>query len=282
MSTVGGFNNALLAWNLSSIVLGVAACLYLPLIPWISESVAIVGAVSFAGLPWLACQVWRNSSARRHSTREKAVIVVAGGLACLNIEWATRLSARLGTNVDSQHLGIKSKIRWAGGGVVIALAATPWLYGTFHPSVRLLNLTDDALMVFADNYQLANLQPTSSENSLAGLFIRAPSGKRRLSARRTDGTVVDDLNTYVHAGHEHLFVPGRPRGTCFWLERTTFGRSRSGTTLREPLADEANFWTLESDVDIWFGPALSPNSSYFTGGVVTALRQGACPSTANE
>ncbi len=273
---------AALSWNLSSILLGVAACLYLPLIPWISERAATVIAASVAGLPWLVGQVWKGILQGNAAVREKAVYVEADGLLCLNSQWAMGLGNLLGVDIHSTQFKVKSQVGWACGGVVIALVATPWFHDFFHPIVRMLNLTDDALIVFADNHELAKVQPTSGENSMAGAFIRVPAGKRRLTARHLDGTTIDDLTAYIFAGRGHLFAPGRPDGICFWLERSALGRAGNGTIARRVLAQQTSFWSLNADIDVWFRPALGSKSAYFTGGVVTALRQGTCPSPPSD
>jgi hypothetical protein len=49
---------------------------------------------------------------------------------------------------------------------------------------------------------------------------------------------------------------------------------------REVLAPLTTFWSIKSDIDVWFEPASGSNSTHFTGSVVTALRQGACPAAA--
>ena len=174
LSSMRRYAIATLSWNLSSILLGVAACLYLPLIPWISERAATVIAALTAGVPWLVGQVWKSILQAEAMVRERAVYVEVGGLVCLNSQWATQLGNFLGADVRSTHIKIKSQVGWACSGVVIALAATPWLHDFFHPIVRTLNLTDDALLVFADDRELAKVQPTSGENSMAGAFHTRP------------------------------------------------------------------------------------------------------------
>ncbi len=275
---VGRYSIGLLARLLASILLGLAACLFLPMLPWISEGAAIAGAVAFSGIPWLVSQIWRNHLERYPSLQGKAVFAVAEGLACLNAEWATHLGNRMGVDVHSKRMRINSRIEWTSIGVVIALIATPWLYDTFHPFVRILNLTEDVLLVFVDNHKLARVQSTSSENPLAGLLARVPTGSRHLLARHVDGTLVDQVTTNIFAGRAHLFAPGRPPSTCFWVERTGLGRSQGGNTTREVLEPQSSFWSIKNEIDVWFGPASGSNSRHFTGGVVTALRQGTCTS----
>jgi hypothetical protein len=162
--------------------------------------------------------------------------------------------------------------------VVIALVATPLIYSTFHATVRVLNLSDEGVIVFVDDHQLAKVQSTSHESPLAGQFVQVPTGKRHLEARREDGTTVEQIEAEVLPGRPHLFAPGRPESVCFWVERTGFGRSRAGQPSREVLDPRFSFWAIKDEIDVWFGPAFSSNSSHFTGGTVAALRQGTCDS----
>jgi hypothetical protein len=269
----------MLAWNLASTLLGVAACLYLPLTPWISERAATVVAASLSFVPWLLGRVWKNLPADGTSLREPAAFVDKGGLFCVSEAWAAQLGERLGAQCRSVRRTVKSHAGLAFAGVVIALVATPWLYDYFHPYVRMLNLTEDALVVAVDDHIVAKVQPTSGENPLAGSIARVPAGKRVFVARHLDGATVEDLKTDVLAGRLHLFAPGRPEGTCFWLERTAGGRTGRDEVIRKVLTQTASFWTLDTEIDAWFQPALGSNKSQLTGGFVTALRQGTCPTS---
>lgn len=280
LASIGRYGVGLLAWILATILSSLTACLFLSMLPWVTEGAAIGWALAFAVVPWLAGQMWKNYTEQLPSRRGKAVFAMKGALACKNAEWAKRLGERMGVDVQSKHMRIGARIGWASGGVVIALLATPWLYESFHPCIRILNLTDDVILAFADDHKLGSVQLTSSENPSAGLLTRIPLGQRRLSARRVDGTVVDEEVVDIIAGHAHLFVPRRPRRICFWIERIGLGRSQRVAVQREVLAPDASFWSIKSDVDVWFESALGSSSTHFTGGVVTALRQGACPSAA--
>ena len=280
LSSIGRTGVGNLAWILAEVLSSMTACAFLAMLPWVSEGAAIGFALAFTVVPWLAGQTWKNYSERLPSRHGKAVFVIAEGLACRNAEWAAQLCNRMGAHVHSKCLRIGAKLGWASSRVLIALLATLWLFVTFHPTVRILNLTDDVIVTFADEHKLAIVQLTSSENPSAGSLTRVPLGKRLLSARRLDGTIVDQALADVIAGHAHLFAPSRPRNICFWVERTGIGRAHDGLARREVLAPLANFWSIKSDIDVWFEPALGSSSTHFTGSVVTALRQGACPSAA--
>jgi hypothetical protein len=276
LASIGRYSVGVLAWILAAILSSLTACLFLSMLPWVSEGTAIGWALAFAVIPGLTAQIWNDYTER--SQRTRAVFSTKGGLACRNTEWARQLGERMGVAVHSKQMRIGAKIGWANSGVLIALLATPWLYRTFHPTVRILNLTDDVIVTFVDEHKLAKVQLTSSENPAAGLFTRIPLGKRLLSARRVDGALVDQVVADVIAGHDHLFAPGRPRRICFWLERIGLGRSQPGAVQREVLAPDTSFWSIRSDVDVWFEPAAGSSSTHFTGGIVTALRQDTCPS----
>ena len=90
------------------------------------------------------------------------------------------------------------------------------------------------------------------------------------------------ITAEVLAGHAHLFAPARPRNICFWIERTGLGRLQGGGATREILEPLSSFWSINSDIDIWFGPAFGSKSTHFTGGIVTALRQGSCDSGTSQ
>jgi hypothetical protein len=235
-----------------------------------------------AGLPWLAFIIGQALSAQRRIQDQRAVILIAGGLACFNAEWAKILSERLGTSFRPARVHANFAAGWAYGGVVVALLLTPWLYDSFHPVLRLLNLTDSVLSISVDNRFLANVEPAQSENPRAGVLTNIVAGHHLLSARRHDGTLVEQLTADVLAGQTHLFAPARPKGICFWLERFAVGRDSEGKTARELLEGEQNFWVLETTVDVWFEPAPSSAGRFGTGGVVTSLRQGACSTVRNE
>jgi hypothetical protein len=267
-----------LAWALASVLLGIASCLFLPLFPWISEGAAIGGALAMGGLPWLVGQIWNNHAESYDSIRGKSVCAVTDGLVCLNAEWARLLADSIGAVVRPKRSRINASSAWACSGVVIALVATPLIYSTFHSTVRVLNLSEEGLIVFVDDHKLAKVQSTSHESPLAGQFVQVPTGKRHFEARREDGTTVEQVDAEVFPGRPHLFAPGRPESVCFWIERTGFGRSRAGQTSREVLPPGFSFWAIKHEIDVWFGPAFSSNSSRFTGGTVAALRQGPCDS----
>jgi hypothetical protein len=273
---IGQSSVGAMAWMLASMTSGVAASLFLPMLPWIAEGTAIGGAFVFAVLPLVLGQVWGRRQEQHPSFRGKAVFAITDGLACLNPEWASRLSNCVGAEVQKKRLRVKSRAVWAYIGTAIALLATHAIYGFFHSFVRILNLTDDVLMVSVDEHRLANVPSTSSENPLAGLLIRVPTGRRRFLAHRVDGTLVDQVTADVFTARSHLYAPGRPKTVCFWLEHTSLGRSQWGNAKREGLARKSSFWSIQDNIDVWFGPAYSSGATRLTGGVVTALRQGPC------
>lgn len=278
LASIGRYGIGILAWLLAAVLSSMTACVFLSMLPWVSEGATIACSLAFAVIPLVAGQIWRNYTERAPTRRGKAAFSTKEGLACVNGEWAKRLGDRIGVGVYTKRIRIGAGIGWANSSVLISVLATPWLYETFHPTVRILNLTDDVIVAFVDEHKLGNVQLTSSENPSAGSLTRIPLGERRLSARRVNGTMVDQVEANVTAGHVYLFAPGRPRGICFWVERTGLGRSHQGMLQREVLAPDTSFWSIRSDIDVWFEPATGSSSTHFTGGIVTALRQGTCPS----
>ncbi len=152
--SIGRHGVAVLAWILAAILSSVTACLFLSMLPWLSEGAAIAFVLAFAVVPWLTGQIWRNYAERLPSRRRKAVFATKGALACRNAEWAKRLGDRMGVDVYAKRMRIGTGIVWANSGALIALLATPWLYETFHPYVRILNLTDDVIVAFVERTQV--------------------------------------------------------------------------------------------------------------------------------
>jgi len=276
LAGVGRLGVRLLAWRLASILLGLAACAFVPLFAWITKPVAVVGAAAIAGLPGLAHVLWRAFGKEHQNQKFKATTSVAGGIACSNEEWARILSERMGTTYQLVQVRCSYPTGWAYGGVVIALLLTPWLFDWFHPPLRLLNLTDSVLSVSVDRHVIANVEPARGENPRAGVLTKVAAGHHVITARRRDGALVDEVTANVIAGQTHLFAPSRPKGICFWLERSGIGRNSNGKTLRELLVSENDFWALPDNIDGWFEPAPGSASTLGTGGTVISLRQGPC------
>ena len=265
-----------LAWRLSSMLLGLVASLFIPMLAWLPKVPAVILAAVTVCLPWFAYGIWQAFRQKRSVVDSRAVVELEGGLGCFNEHWGRKLAQLLGTTPVLRRVYPHSLAEWSYGGVVVAVLLTPWLYDAFHPQLRLLNLTEDTLVISADHHVLAKLEPTSTENPRAGSLIRLASGPRQLTAHRADGTLVETVSADLLAGRTHLFAPSRPPNTCFWLEQTQVGGSSNRESKHELPDDRSNFWVLPEDVDNWFGKILDSGPTSGTGGVVTSLRQGLC------
>lgn len=277
LSRLGRQGVLTLAWCLASALLGLVAIAFIPMLAWIPKALAVTLAAALAFLPWIVHLIWRVFRSQHSLTLNRAVVVFEDGLGCSNEIWARQLAEQFGTVPTQRRVYASSAANWSYGGVVVAVLLSPWLYDAFHPQLRLLNLSEDSLVISADDHVLAKLEPTSTENPRAGSLIRVASGRRALAARRTDGTLVEAITVDLLVGHTHLFAPSRPQNVCFWLEQVRLGRSSDGRSIRELLTGSENFWALPAEIDSWFGPVPGSVSRYGTGGLVTSLRQGACP-----
>jgi hypothetical protein len=275
LDSFGKQSVARLAWILASVLLGVAGCVFFPLLPWLSRAAAVSGAVFFAAVPWILGQLWLRRADSPLPLRS-AAYASGEGVVCSNAEWAQILGERLGATVEHRQLRTGVALGWSTAGLVITVIVTPGLYDTFHCEARILNLTEEELVVTVDHHLLAVTRPTTREHPRAGSIVRIAMGSRHIEARRHDGTLVHEDLVQISAGQTYLYVPLHPPETCFWLERTALGRERTVVTEREALPASKDFWQMPVAIDTWFTPALGPESNFFTGGVVTSLRQGPC------
>ena len=276
LSRIGRAGVQTLAWRLASVLLGLGASAFVPMLPWLTKPVAVIFAAFIACLPWLTYVVWLAIMGHEPSREVRRVIPLENGLACLNQEWASRVAHQLGTQPLQRRVVVNAVAQWSAGGVLLTVILSPWLHDAFHPQLRLLNLTEDTLVIRAEEHFLAQLEPTSSEDPRAGVLIRVASGQRQLEARRADGSLVGSTTADLLLGRTHLFAPSRPKNVCFWLEYARVGRSNGAPPQREPLSGGKDFWVLPDDVDNWFSPAPRSDGNFATGGVVASLRQGAC------
>jgi hypothetical protein len=261
---------------LSSVLLGIAAGLFLPLAPFITKPVAVTAALLITAVPWLFETLWQGLQSQRGLPLGRAAYPTKKGVTCSNAEWARRLGSHLGARVEHSRPHWVTTMGGSIAGLVIAATATPLLYDVFHCEVRVVNLTENDLDVWVDRRWVATVRATSQESPLAGNLLRIASGTRLLEARQRDGVEVMQSDVSIRAGQSYLYAPAHPAGTCFWIERTTAGRSRSQDLAREPLSNERDFWELPVAIDLWFSSPVGLEAGTFTGGVVTALRQGPC------
>jgi len=275
LDSFGKQSVARLGWILASVLLGVAGCVFFPLLAWLTRAAAVSSALFFAALPWIFGQLWLGRASAARPLRSAAY---AGrkGVVCTNEKWAQLLARRLVTGVQHQRVRVGVSLGWSTAGLIITAVVTPGLYDTFHCEARILNLTEEELVITVDHHLLAVTKPTTQEHPRAGSIVRIAMGPRHIEARRHDGTLVHEDSVQISAGQTYLYAPEHPAETCFWLERAALGRERSVVTEREALPTDRDFWQMPVSIDTWFIPALGPESNFFTGGVVTSLRQGPC------
>ncbi len=268
----GQHNVQRLAWVLATVLLGVTGTIFFPLMPWLSKWAAVCGALACAALPWAVGQLWLRRAASR-APRRSAVAVQERVVVCTNQDWARRL-ARSSGDVIHQRVRRPVVTGWSVTGLVVAAVATPVLYDLFQCETRILNLTEAELVISVDGHRVAIVRPTSQENPLAGVIVRMPIGLRYLQARGHDGTLVHAEAVRIATAQAYLYAPAHPADTCFWIEQTSLGRARAAAP--QYLPRDKDFWRVPLSIDTWFIPASGSESSFFTGGVVTSLRQGAC------
>jgi hypothetical protein len=199
-----------------------------------------------------------------------------GGLYCTRPEFAAELARVNGGRIVPARSRRAAPSAWMAAGPVLGLAVAPLAWWLTHPLVRIVDVTDSLLVIEADGHFLARVEPTQSESPAAGVEVRLPVGRRRLTAKDPSGRIIATDDVSVRPGAEHLYAPASP-ATCFWLETTGYGRTRPVAEERVPLDAETRFWVLPLAVDTWFSPNPPEGAdSRSTGGVLTALRQAPC------
>ena len=275
LNSIGKQSVARLGWILASVLLGVAGCVFFPLLAWLTRAAAVSGALFLSALPWIFGQLWRGRTSSLRPVR-CAAYASGEGVVCANEQWAQLLGQHLVADVQHRRVRVGVSLGWSTAGLIITAVVTPGLYDTFHCEARILNLTEEELVITVDHHLLAITKPTTQEHPRAGNIVRIAMGPRHIEARRHDGTLVHEDSVQISAGQTYLYAPEHPAETCFWLERAALGRERSVVTEREALPADRDFWQMPVSIDTWFIPALGPESNFFTGGVVTSLRQGPC------
>jgi hypothetical protein len=162
-----------------------------------------------------------------------------------------------------------------GGFVAVTLVGTV-LWWSWHPVVRVVNVTDQPVEVVVDGRNLAVVPGVPGEAAGAGQDVRIPRGWRVLRAVRLDGGVVDETRGFVGSGRAQLFVPGS-EGRCFRVEHRAYGRARQPKPDVTELPRDQRLHTLHFSVDAWFEPnPASHRSRWFSGGVRRTVRQDRC------
>lgn len=238
---------------------------------WQTSAVAtIVAALPVAWSNWLSLPRQLG-----HAARGQAVVIVPNGLAFASESYVRLVQpgaseAPKPARLRPRRLGALELV-----GPVLAIVLTPCLNYLFFPVVRVLNFTDRSLVVSVDERRLGRIEPTSAENPAAGVLLRAPSGRHRITAVDDEGQVASDAVVQIRSGFSHLYAPGA-NSSCFYLQRVSHGRSQFDGESLVPLSSDDRFWAIPNSVDFWFAPESTLRSAATTGGVVTHLRMGRC------
>lgn len=273
---VAGNGTRRLAFMLAAVLASVALAAALPIaLPW--KSAAFCAALAFAGalLPITLAALGMRATAG-HAARGAAVFFrSADELVCKRREFAVKLAEQAKVPVRALST---SPWELGGGSVAVlglAIVLALWSHAYHHPEVRVLNLTDAAFVLTADDHPLGRVEPSSGESPLAGRELRIPAGRRVLVAMGAAGEVVAETLADVVAGRRHLYAPASP-SVCFWLETASYGREPKNEDLK-PLDGESRFWVIPDEVQGWFTPtAPLASDSRTTGGSATTLRQRPC------
>jgi hypothetical protein len=263
-----------LAAALASILAGVALATAIPIVfPWAELSASLVPAFLGALLPLATHAI----ASRRpgHASNGRAVFFLSEGeLACLRRAYAEELAASIGAPLRS--IRRPRRVPWPEllAAVAVSLVGAPVSFAFQHPELRILNLGDVPIDVYADGHALGRVEPSTGESPLAGLDVRVPAGFRELVSLDPGGQVVARVRVAVYAGSRHLYAPGGD--ACFWLEKVGYGRDRSPPEYTE-LTGSDRFWAVPDEVRSWFVPNAEPGRfESTTGGTSTALRQRSC------
>jgi hypothetical protein len=166
-------------------------------------------------------------------------------------------------------------------GVLVSAPLAVLAHSFYHPTLRVLNLTDRTLTIEVDGTAVFTLPATSLESPRAGAELLLPLGPHQLSARDSRGAMLGTQNVQIVAGHSHLYAPLSAHH-CFALETTRYGQQGTQVT-SDRLPEGADFWVLPASIDLWLTPAPdSKAGSRWSGGTLTALRHRPCQSPASQ
>lgn len=198
-------------------------------------------------------------------------------LVCTNARWAAELASR---NEAAWHPLKRRPLRapwpvWTAAAV--AALSVPTAHGLLGVTVHVINRADVPAVVLVDGRHHGVVAPSTIESPAAGRRLRLVAGRRDLALLGTDGRLLTETRTTLGPGLDHLLaVSADP--VCFWVERSTYGRSESGAPAREPLSGPGPLWALPGKIDNWFTPNPSGGGAdhVSSGGSLLALRQGRC------
>jgi hypothetical protein len=250
----------------------------LPVLSYMSVGWLVGTALFAALLPVFVALCWRRRPEGRHATLgEAAWWRGKHRLYCENERFA-RVAAR---NNELELLSAKpALVRWSSWywvGPMATLVTLPVSVVFNTATLRVLNLTGSKYTLLVDGRVQGEVETTSAESPAAGRELRVGAGQRQLQAISHDGRIVSKQTVRLVGGGQHLYAPGAT-DTCFWIERTSYGRQKSAGPERIQFARELSFWLLPEQVDTWFAPSPLPvaDDGRSSGGVLTALRQAPC------
>jgi hypothetical protein len=263
----------------AGLLIGVSFSLALPL-AWEGAPLwaFVLVCVLCASLPALSASAFAPRPAPAHTAAGRAAWWTSHGeLACTNPRWATELARSAGVDTRVARLREARPSAWVLAGPIVALIAAPIAHRFHHPLVRVLNLTEARIEIYVDGSRMGSVDPTSAESPAAGTELRVPSGRRTFNVLSSDGQQLEQATVSVRSGTRHLYAPAS-EGTCFWLERTHYGRAGMRTAERSELGGRQRFWLLPRDLDTWFAPNPEPGHAdrRSSGGELLALRQARC------
>lgn len=265
-----------LASLLSSALLAVALALALPIVqPGLSALTCSLLSLAGGALPLLPALLLSRPCPGHASLSHAAWFVAPSELVCRRPEFARAFSALQTVEIVSAPARKLRVPLMLLPSLLAGVVLAPLLHVYQHPRLRIVNANDQTLTVSIDGATLGDVEPSASESSAAGLSTRVPAGERVLVARDASARVLAEARVTLLPGRDHLYAPGAPT-TCFWLERTQYGRSGARSE-RIPLEGALRFWALPEEVSGWFVPSPPPvEGARTTGGTATVVRQGPC------
>jgi hypothetical protein len=272
------FRTRALAVAAASTLLGGSAAFALPLLwEWLPYPVLAFASLVLAAIPLVIARFVRQSVHRGHSAAVRAVWWRnRTEIVCTSVSFARELANASGTSSRLASLAEPWFSRWMLVGIAATVVATAMAQHLVFARVRVVNLTDGAVVVLVDMRQVARVEPSSGESPAAGAELSVGAGRRRLTAVNESGQIIEDAVVELRGAARHLYAPSSD-GYCFWLETTGYGHSWPNGIIVEPLERGASFWPVPTSVDAWFAANPPPTAEQrSTGGALTAVRQARC------
>lgn len=274
-----------LTWKIVVVVLTAVvgagmARLSLLLWAWIPWPAFVAASVAGVGLAWtlgffipgriVRLSGWQGLPARVVDTRG-----AAWHLQVVSSSVLRQLERVPGVEVRSTELIEHDVTAPAWAGAMTVLAAAIWLWFAWHPVVRLVNTTHEALQISVDGRVVAVLPGLPGETPNAGHEVRVPEGRRVFRAMRLGGEGIDESVGRVEQGSSWLYGPGAVR--CFRVERRGYGRAQETGPAAIELPRDRALHAVPAQIDSWFEPnPPAGRDVWFSGGTRVAVRYGDC------